>query len=76
MRVFVTVGTTKFDSLVRKILSEDVLVALKAKGYNQVTIQSGKSDFDKKGSCLVFVWNWRDVLLQLVYVGLGSYLMA
>ena len=50
MRVFVTVGTTKFDSLVRKVLSEDVLVALKAKGYNQVTIQSGKSDFDKKGS--------------------------
>ena len=55
MRVFVTVGTTKFDSLVRKVLSEDVLVALKAKGYNQVTIQSGKSDFDKKGSCLILV---------------------
>ena len=50
-----TVGTTKFDSLVRKVLSEDVLVALKAKGYNQVTIQFGKSNFDKKGSCLILV---------------------
>lgn len=52
MKVFVTVGTTKFESLVRKVLSEDVLLALKAKGYTKITIQSGKSDFDKKGLIL------------------------
>ena len=49
MRVFVTVGTTKFDSLVRKVLTEDVLLKLKEKGYSALTIQTGKSNIDNTG---------------------------
>ena len=44
-----TVGTTKFDSLVRKVLTEDVLLKLKEKGYSALTIQTGKSNIDNTG---------------------------
>jgi beta-1,4-N-acetylglucosaminyltransferase len=49
MRLFVTVGTTKFDYLVQKVLSEEVLQKLRDRGFTEVTLQTGKSDFDKKG---------------------------
>ena len=44
MRVFVTVGTTKFDSLIHTILSTDVQAVLKEKNFTQMVIQYGKSD--------------------------------
>ena len=44
MRVFVTVGTTKFDSLIHAILSTDVQAALREKKFSQMVIQYGKSD--------------------------------
>jgi beta-1,4-N-acetylglucosaminyltransferase len=49
MHVFVTVGTTRFDALVNKVITEDVQRQLKAKGYNTLTLQTGKSPFNNKG---------------------------
>ena len=49
MHVFVTVGTTRFDALVNKVITEDVQRQLKAKGYKTLTLQTGKSPFNKKG---------------------------
>lgn len=46
MRVFVTVGSTKFDSLIQGILSEDVLKAFRLKGYTNIIVQCGNSHFD------------------------------
>lgn len=43
MRVFVTVGSTKFDALVQTVLDPLVLATLKRKGYNHVVIQCGTS---------------------------------
>ena len=45
MKVFVTVGTTKFDKLLKRLLDSDIQKALKAKGYTELTIQYGNSDF-------------------------------
>lgn len=46
MRVFVTVGSTKFDSLVQAVLSDDVLHAFNEKGYTDIVVQCGNSQFD------------------------------
>ena len=46
MHVFVTVGSTRFDALVQKVLSEPVLDVLRAKGYRTLDVQCGNSDFD------------------------------
>lgn len=43
MRVFVTVGTTRFDALLASILSKDVQQVLLRKGFDEMVIQSGKS---------------------------------
>lgn len=43
MRVFVTVGSTKFDSLIQAVLSDDVLHAFSAKGYTDIVVQCGDS---------------------------------
>lgn len=42
-RIFVTVGTTKFDELIRTILNSEILEALSTKGYNELILQIGKS---------------------------------
>ena len=44
MRVFTTVGSTKFDALVNAVLSEPVLRALRLQGYSTLIIQSGNSE--------------------------------
>ena len=44
MRVFVTVGTTKFDDLIFGVISSDVQGLLKSQGYTEMVIQSGKTD--------------------------------
>ena len=46
MHVFVTVGSTRFDALVQKVLSEPVLGVLRAKGYQTLDVQCGDSEFD------------------------------
>ncbi|KAF9500986.1 glycosyltransferase family 1 protein [Pleurotus eryngii] len=43
MLVFVTVGSTKFDALIRAVLSADVLQCLQAKGYTSLVVQCGNS---------------------------------
>jgi beta-1,4-N-acetylglucosaminyltransferase len=42
--VFVTVGTTRFDALIKKIDSQDFAVALLEKGYTSLIIQSGSTE--------------------------------
>lgn len=41
MQVFATVGTTKFDALVRALDSDASLAALAARGYSRVLVQIG-----------------------------------
>lgn len=49
MRVFVTVGSTKFDALVNTVLTRLVLDAFHAKGYTDVVIQCGNSHVSELG---------------------------
>lgn len=49
MHAFVTVGSTRFDDLVRQALSPAVLDALRAKKYTTVAVQCGNSDFETAG---------------------------
>lgn len=50
MRAFVTVGSTKFDDLVRQVLTDDVLSSLKRSQYNELSIQCGNSSFEFSSS--------------------------
>jgi beta-1,4-N-acetylglucosaminyltransferase len=43
---FVTVGTTKFEALIKHVDSSDVLDALAARGYERVLVQYGKGEFE------------------------------
>eukprot|EP00092_Neocalanus_flemingeri_P022827 GFUD01024751.1.p1 GENE.GFUD01024751.1~~GFUD01024751.1.p1 ORF type:complete len:165 (+),score=38.58 GFUD01024751.1:41-535(+) len=42
MRVFVTVGTTQFDSLVTRVCSQDIQSELLGLGYTSMVVQTGK----------------------------------
>ena len=46
MLAFITVGSTKFDALVRAILSKQVLTALRLQGYATLVVQCGTSEVD------------------------------
>jgi UDP-N-acetylglucosamine transferase subunit ALG13 len=46
MRVLITVGSTRFDALVKAALSQPVLNALTQKGYSDVVIQCGNSQVE------------------------------
>ncbi|KAJ3514537.1 hypothetical protein NMY22_g14700 [Coprinellus aureogranulatus] len=46
MCAFITVGSTKFDSLIQKAVTEDVLLSLRHSGYDKVSIQCGNSSFE------------------------------
>ncbi|KAG6845736.1 hypothetical protein H0H87_005002 [Tephrocybe sp. NHM501043] len=46
MLAFVTVGSTRFDSLVQSVLSPEVLSNLRSKGYAQLVVQCGNSIFE------------------------------
>uniref|UniRef100_H2ZD32 UDP-N-acetylglucosamine transferase subunit ALG13 n=1 Tax=Ciona savignyi TaxID=51511 RepID=H2ZD32_CIOSA len=48
MSVFVTVGTTSFDELVETITSRPLQKALQRRGYNKVTIQYGRGNYEVK----------------------------
>ena len=46
-RVFVTVGTTKFDKLIQTVSSPDILNHLLRLGYSYVQFQTGNSNFQR-----------------------------
>ncbi|KIP09600.1 glycosyltransferase family 1 protein [Phlebiopsis gigantea 11061_1 CR5-6] len=46
MRAFVTVGSTRFDALVQRVLSDALVDVLRKKGYSTIIVQCGNSDFD------------------------------
>ncbi|KAG5354232.1 hypothetical protein C0989_003745 [Termitomyces sp. Mn162] len=50
MLAFATVGSTQFDSLVQAILSPSVLSTLRRKGYHQLIVQCGNSNFELASS--------------------------
>ena len=75
--VFVTVGSTRFDTLVQRVLSGPVLEALQTKGYRTMDIQCGHSSFDTSpfqsladghwqlpGSLEVNVWRFKPTLKE------------
>ena len=43
MRAFVTVGSTKFDDLIKVVTSEDFLTSLSSNGYTHLVVQYGNS---------------------------------
>ena len=44
--VFVTVGTTEFDALIRRISSPSILAQLRSRGYRRVVLQIGRGAFE------------------------------
>ncbi|EGT42419.1 hypothetical protein CAEBREN_20186 [Caenorhabditis brenneri] len=48
MTCFVTVGTTLFEDLINKVLSEDSLENLKKIGIKKIQLQIGKGNFEKE----------------------------
>jgi len=46
MLAFVTVGSTRFDALVASIFTEQVLVSFHQKGYTNLVVQCGDSNFE------------------------------
>ncbi|XP_071482381.1 UDP-N-acetylglucosamine transferase subunit ALG13-like [Diadema antillarum] len=46
--VFVTVGSTSFDSLVEVVTSGDVVTVLKKLGYTRLCVQYGRGQFEPK----------------------------
>ena len=46
MHAFVTVGSTRFDTLVQAVFTEDVLFSLCRKGYTRLVVQCGNSTFE------------------------------
>lgn len=78
MRAFATVGSTRFDALVRAVLSPDVLAALRNRGYTELAVQCGDSALDadvlaaagagaaawtlERGGVRVEVWRFRPSL--------------
>ncbi|XP_052096584.1 UDP-N-acetylglucosamine transferase subunit ALG13 homolog [Mytilus californianus] len=51
--VFVTVGTTEFNSLIQSITQDSIYKILKSKGYNKLLIQIGRCAFDPSTECSV-----------------------
>lgn len=50
--VFVTVGTTCFDALVRAVDTREVQQELSARGYTHLVIQMGRGTYTPKKVCL------------------------
>ncbi|KAF3782831.1 hypothetical protein EJ110_NYTH22976 [Nymphaea thermarum] len=68
--VFVTVGTTCFDALVRAVDSEEVRTILLNKGYTDLLIQLGRGSFrPSKVLNLPFIRYWLYSMLIFLMVG-------
>nr|CCA17259.1 UDPNacetylglucosamine transferase subunit putative [Albugo laibachii Nc14] len=50
MKVFVTVGTTKFDALIRVLDQKECLRALYGHGYREITMQIGHGTYVPRGT--------------------------
>ncbi|KAF8894674.1 glycosyltransferase family 1 protein [Infundibulicybe gibba] len=46
MRAFVTIGSTRFDTLIQSVFSQPLLSSLHQRGYTQLVVQCGNSDFE------------------------------
>jgi beta-1,4-N-acetylglucosaminyltransferase len=46
MRAFVTVGSTRFDALVQRTLSDAIVNVLQGLDYSHIIVQCGNSEFD------------------------------
>jgi len=76
MHAFVTVGSTRFDHLVQRALSDSVIDVLRSKGYSKIVVQCGNSQFDtglyeqsgerwvRKGDEDVEVWRFKPSLQE------------
>lgn len=64
MRAFVTVGSTKFDSLVQAVLSQPVLHALRSKGYLKLVVQCGNSHIEGYANSDT-LWNFETHRLEV-----------
>lgn len=76
MLAFVTVGSTRFDELVQRALSDEVVGGLRQKGYTRLVVQCGNSEFDadlythdgdtwtqrRDEGCIVEVWRFKSTL--------------
>ncbi|XP_012257956.2 UDP-N-acetylglucosamine transferase subunit ALG13 homolog [Athalia rosae] len=63
-KVFVTVGTTKFDELINTVTTPEVLKALSNRGYNHLILQIGNSSLKPDSSP-------RDGFQQIEYFNLS-----
>lgn len=57
--LFVTVGSTSFDELIRSVCSESCLKVLVSKGFNQVVLQIGRGTYIPEKSPLLDI-KWFD----------------
>ena len=65
MKVFVTVGTTKFDKLFERLSKSDIQLSLRAKGYTEIVLQTGISKVFGKGKInSIFLHFFRFMNLQ------------
>ncbi|KAI0797935.1 glycosyl transferase [Abortiporus biennis] len=76
MHAFVTVGSTRFDTLVQRALSDSVIDVLRSKGYSKIVVQCGNSDFNtesyercgdcwvRKGDEDIEVWRFKESLQE------------
>lgn len=63
--VFVTVGTTCFDSLVRAVDTQEVREALFKKGYTHLVIQMGRGTYIPTK----VIWSSSNCCTPLLYIG-------
>ncbi|XP_078036871.1 alg13 UDP-N-acetylglucosaminyltransferase subunit [Augochlora pura] len=88
-KVFVTVGTTTFDELIKTVLTAEILEALSLKGYNELILQIGKSTLEpdctpRNGLIKIEYFNLNPNILEYVkntdliisHAGAGSILDA
>lgn len=58
-KVFVTVGTTKFDKLIETVTNKDILNLLKENGYDKIKLQIGHGSFEPSKSEIIVVEYYR-----------------
>eukprot|EP00088_Acartia_fossae_P015003 TRINITY_DN18117_c0_g1_i1.p1 TRINITY_DN18117_c0_g1~~TRINITY_DN18117_c0_g1_i1.p1 ORF type:complete len:172 (-),score=10.76 TRINITY_DN18117_c0_g1_i1:97-582(-) len=56
MKVFVTVGTTEFETLVQKVCSPEIQRCLQNRGYTCMLIQAGKTKPEAQDGVMATTW--------------------
>ncbi|XP_059057338.1 UDP-N-acetylglucosamine transferase subunit ALG13 homolog [Achroia grisella] len=87
-KCFITVGTTRFDLLVKSIFKPSTIDALKQIGCKEITFQIGNSDFEigkyERNGVIIDVYRFKDSIqddmqnadLVISHAGAGSCLEA